>query len=175
MKRSRKSAGISLVSLVITIIVLIILTAVVIVTFMEGGIIDNAKESVFKNDIKTYQEQLVAIRGEEQIKVSTQAGYESKIIGKTITDKEEIKGILPEFKVEEYGDLFQIIDGKLVLVGTVEEDSKYEEWLKDLGYIEGTNECTNEGTNEGTTPTLKPIGEIAQVGDYVDYNIEGGR
>ena len=41
-----KKQGISLVALVITIIVLIILTGAVIVTFMEGGIIDRAKEII---------------------------------------------------------------------------------------------------------------------------------
>ena len=47
--------GISLIVLVITIIVLIILTAAVIVTFMEGGIVDRAKQATFKSDIRTYQ------------------------------------------------------------------------------------------------------------------------
>ena len=40
-----RKQGISLVALVITIIVLIILTGAVIVTFMEGGIIERAKEA----------------------------------------------------------------------------------------------------------------------------------
>ena len=51
-----KKQGISLVALVITIIVLIILTGAVIVTFMEGGIVDRAKEATFKSDIRSYQE-----------------------------------------------------------------------------------------------------------------------
>ena len=58
MKNFRK--GISLVALVITIIVLIILTAAVIITFMDGGIIDRAKEATFKSDIREYQAILVS-------------------------------------------------------------------------------------------------------------------
>ena len=71
MKNLSKKGGISLVALVITIIVLIILTGAVIVTFMEGGIVDRAKESVFKSDIRTYQEILAVKRADEYIEIAT--------------------------------------------------------------------------------------------------------
>ena len=72
MKNLSKKGGISLVALVITIIVLIILTGAVIVTFMDGGVIDRAKESVFKSDIRTYQSMLAVKLSEEQLTIHTQ-------------------------------------------------------------------------------------------------------
>ena len=55
MKNIRKG-GISLVALVITIIVMIILTGAVIMTFMDDGIIDRAKEAVIRSDYTTLVE-----------------------------------------------------------------------------------------------------------------------
>ena len=131
--RNNKTSGISLVALIVTIIVLIILTAAVIVTFMEGGIIDRAKESVFKSDIRTYQEILAVKRAEEQIKLATGNGEEElKLIDKTITG-EAIKEILPEFKVEEYGELIEVANGEIVAKKELNEEVLQEKWLIDLG------------------------------------------
>jgi len=162
LKNSRTS-GISLVALIVTIIVLIILTAAVIVTFMEGGIIDRAKESVFKSDIRTYQEILTVKRAEEQIKLATGKGEEElKLIDKTISG-EGIKDIIPEFKVEEYGAIVQIVDGVLVLGEGYESATDLQkEWLEDLGISAG------EENNEGIS-----LVSVAKVGNYVDYNIVG--
>jgi len=135
--RSNKTSGISLVALIVTIIVLIILTAAVIVTFMEGGIIDRAKESVFKSDIRTYQEILAVKRAEEQIKLATGNGEEElKLIDKTISG-EEIKEILPEFKEEEYGELIEVANGEIVAKKELDEEVMQEKWLIDLGIKKG--------------------------------------
>jgi len=138
MKNSSKRAGISLVALIVTIIVLIILTAAVIVTFMEGGVIDRAKESVFKSDIRTYQEILAVKRAEEQIKLATGNGEEEelKLIDKTITG-EAIKEILPEFKEEEYGELIEVTNGEIVAKKELDEEVLQEKWLIDLGIKKG--------------------------------------
>ncbi|MBE5821832.1 MAG: hypothetical protein E7311_04510 [Clostridiales bacterium] len=131
--KKSKTSGISLVALIVTIIVLIILTAAVIVTFMEGGIIDRAKESVFKSDIRTYQEILAVKRAEEQIKLATGNGEEElKLIDKTITG-EAIKGVLPEFKDEEYGELIEVTNGEIVAKKELNEEVIQEKWLIDLG------------------------------------------
>ncbi|MBE5822333.1 MAG: hypothetical protein E7311_07110 [Clostridiales bacterium] len=131
--KNNKTSGVSLVALIVTIIVLIILTAAVIVTFIEGGIIDRAKESVFKSDIRTYQEILAVKRAEEQIKLATGNGEEElKLIDKTITG-EKIKEVLPEFKVEEYGELIEVANGEIVAKKELDEEVLQEKWLIDLG------------------------------------------
>ncbi|MBE5821038.1 MAG: hypothetical protein E7311_00425 [Clostridiales bacterium] len=129
--KNKTTSGISLVALIVTIIVLIILTAAVIVTFMEGGIIDRAKEAVFKSDIRTYQEILAVKRAEEQIKIATGNGGESEL---NATELVDIKVILPEFK-DEYENLISISNGEIVLGSR--EDNPYRDWLIDLGIEAG--------------------------------------
>jgi len=150
--RSNKTLGISLVALIVTIIVLIILTAAVIVTFMEVGIIDRAKEAVFKSDIRTYQEILAVKNAEKQIELATGNG-EGGLYNET--DFEKIKEIIPEFK-EEYKDLIAISNGEIVL-GT-RTDDPYSTWLADLGI------------GAGKTSILA----LLEVGDYVKYIIPEG-
>jgi len=154
LKNSRTS-GISLVALIVTIIVLIILTAAVIVTFMEGGIIDRAKESVFKSDIRTYQEILAVKRAEEQIKLATGNGEEEelKLIDKTITG-EAIKEILPEFKEEEYGELIEVVDGEVVAKKELNEEVLQEKWLIDLGIGTGETPVADVEYNVGDEVTI---------------------
>ncbi|MBE5821929.1 MAG: hypothetical protein E7311_05015 [Clostridiales bacterium] len=147
--KNSKTSGISLVALIVTIIVLIILTAAVIVTFMEGGIIEKAKEAVFKSDIRTYQEILAVKNAEKQIELATGNG-EGGVINET--EYEKIKKIIPEFK-EEYKDLVGISNGEIVL-GT-RTDDPYSIWLTELGI--------------GVAKTSAVA--LFKVGDYVDYNI----
>ncbi|MBE5822154.1 MAG: hypothetical protein E7311_06195 [Clostridiales bacterium] len=125
MKKS--TSGISLVALVVTIIVLIILTAAVIVTFMEGGIIEKAKEAVFKSDIRIYQEILAVKNAEKQIELATGNGEGGLLNADTL---EKIQELIPEFK-EEYKDLVEIQNGEIVLGSRSEEP--YSTWLLDLG------------------------------------------
>ena len=125
----KTTSGISLVALIVTIIVLIILTAAVIVTFMEGGIIERAKEAVFKSDIRTYQEILLVKKGEEQIKIATGNGGESEL---NATELADIQKIIPEFK-EEYKDLIEISNGEIILGSRSE--NPYTDWLAELGIL----------------------------------------
>ena len=101
--KKKGASGISLVALVITIIVLIILTAAVILTFMEGGIIDKAKEAVFKSDMKTYQEQLVMAKAKQQIDVEMGkvADYDFSEIEESI--KEEYANVI---EIGEDGNIY---------------------------------------------------------------------
>ncbi|MBE5822006.1 MAG: hypothetical protein E7311_05425 [Clostridiales bacterium] len=147
--RRNKTSGISLVALIVTIIVLIILTAAVIVTFMEGGIIEKAKEAVFKSDIRTYQEILAVKNAEKQIELATGNGEGGLY---NADDLAGIQGIIPEFK-EEYKDLIVISNGEIVL-GT-RTDDPYSKWLADLGI------------GAGETSDIALLEE----GDYVVYSI----
>ncbi|MBE5821780.1 MAG: hypothetical protein E7311_04245 [Clostridiales bacterium] len=142
--KNSKTSGISLVALIVTIIVLIILTAAVIVTFMEGGIIEKAKEAVFKSDIRTYQEILAVKNAENMINLATGNGEGTQL------NSTEVKDIIPEFK-EEYAGMIAISNGEIVLG----EESKepYATWLADLGI--------------GVAKTS--VVALLEVGDYVDY------
>ena len=51
--------GISLIILVITIVVIIILAVAVLLNVIKNNPVENAKESTSKNDIKTFNEQLM--------------------------------------------------------------------------------------------------------------------
>ncbi|MBE5821526.1 MAG: hypothetical protein E7311_02930 [Clostridiales bacterium] len=153
--RNKRTSGISLVALIVTIIVLIILTATVIVTFMEGGIIEKTKEAVFKSDIRTYQEILAVKNAERQIELATGNGEGTEF---NATDLAEIQAIIPEFK-EEYKDLIAISNGEIVL--GIRNEETYSKWLADLGI--------GAGNNQGIT-----LASIAEVGDYVAYSIPEG-
>ncbi|MBE5821134.1 MAG: leucine-rich repeat domain-containing protein [Clostridiales bacterium] len=175
--KSKKTSGISLVALIVTIIVLIILTAAVIVTFMEGGIIDRAKESVFKSDIRTYQEILAVKRAEEQIKLATGNGEEEelKLIGKTITG-EDIKEIIPEFKVKEYGELIEVINGKIVAKQELNNEVLQGKWLIELG-VETGEEVVEEIVWDNSQAELLDIRDGIVYGykeDTRDYQTRKG-
>ena len=160
MKESSNKQGISLVVLIVTIIVLIILTAAVVVTFMEGGIVDRAKEAVFKNDMRTYQEQLLVKKAEAQIKRDTGTGEETDL---TADDTVELKQLLPELK-DEYIGVVNVVNGELVLGANVLADiselegdnARYKGWLNDLGIGSGLPE--------------NAIAKKVSVGDYVNYD-----
>ena len=53
-----KKRGISLIVLIVTIIVIIILAAVVILTISKNNPIESAKEATFKEDVRTFQDEL---------------------------------------------------------------------------------------------------------------------
>ncbi|MBE5821613.1 MAG: hypothetical protein E7311_03370 [Clostridiales bacterium] len=155
---SNKTSGISLVALIVTIIVLIILTAAVIVTFMEGGIIEKAKEAVFKSDIRTYQEILAVKNAEKQIELATGNG-EGGLYNETEYDK--IKEIIPEFK-EEYKDLIAISNGEIVLGSRT--DDPYSTWLADLGI----------GAGKNAIPENSVVTKL-EVGHYVNYDVPAAK
>ena len=54
----KSKKGISLIILIVTIIVIIILAAVVILTLSKNNPIDSAKEASFKEDARTFQDEL---------------------------------------------------------------------------------------------------------------------
>ena len=53
-----KKTGISLIVLIVTIIVIIILAAVVILTLSKNNPIESSKEASFKEDVRTFQDEL---------------------------------------------------------------------------------------------------------------------
>ena len=152
------TSGISLVALIVTIIVLIILTAAVIITFMDGGIVDKAKKATFRSDIRNYQDILLEKSSVRKIDRETGTGTEELINAETLA---EMKAIIPEFK-DEYENLVKIEDGKLVL-GT-REDQPYRDWLIELGIEAGSSNGGAVALSENA------IANKVAVGDYVNYS-----
>ena len=54
----KKKKGISLIVLIITVIVVIILAVTVILTITKNNPIESAKEAVFKEDVRAFQDEL---------------------------------------------------------------------------------------------------------------------
>ena len=61
----KKQNGISLIVLIVTIIVIIILAAVVILTLSKNNPIDSSKEATFKEDVRTFQDELAMYIGKD--------------------------------------------------------------------------------------------------------------
>ncbi len=133
-----------MVALIITIIVLIILTATVIITFKENGIIDKARQAVFKSDISTFREELTQYILKEQAETFNNFDKESL----TKTSYNEIKEVIKSFK-EKYGNKVIIYKGELAVNSTLLND-KEKEWALSLNLKQMLG---------GTTNGNLPIGE----------------
>ena len=107
MKTKDIKKGISLIFLIITIIVVIILAAVVILTLSKNNPIESAKEARFKEDVRTFQDELAMTVSKQY----TQAGgkRDEKI---TTFDFDEIQEHISSFS-EKYRDKFCIMNDEL--------------------------------------------------------------
>ena len=124
MRTKENKKGISLIVLIITIIVVIILAAVVILTLSKNNPIESAKEARFKEDIRTFQDELAMTVSKQY---ANAGGHRD---GKISTrDYEEIKEYIPSFS-EKYKNKFVIQDDQLMYVKTITETQK--KWCKDL-------------------------------------------
>ena len=116
--------GISLIVLIVTIIVIIILAAAVILTITKNNPVSSAKESAFKEDARTFQNDLALTvakaytdkQGQRDEKIST-------------SDFDEIKNYIPSF-TEKYKGKFIIQDDQLV--GTDSLSEKEKKWANDI-------------------------------------------
>ena len=107
MKTKEIKKGISLIVLIITIIVVIILAAVVILTLSKNNPIESAKEARFKEDVRTFQDELALAVSKEYASVG---GHRDEKISTSNFD--EIKEYIPSFS-EKYKDKFIIQDDEL--------------------------------------------------------------
>ena len=132
----KKKKGISLIVLIITIIIVIILAVTVILTITKNNPIESAKEAVFKEDVRAFQDELnmyisneyTRLQGQRDIKI-TAKGY-----GKD-GEKDSVYTYVPDFKKKYEGKL-AIKDDMIVYVGS---DAKEKEWLLNSGvYIAKT-------------------------------------
>ena len=119
-----KSKGISLTVLIVTIIVIIILAAVVILTLSKNNPIESAKEARFKEDVRTFQDELALTVSKQY---TTADGHRDEKI--TTSDFDEIKEYISSFS-EKYRDKFIIQDDELRY--TKQLDDKEKEYAQSL-------------------------------------------
>ena len=132
----KKKEGISLIVLIITIIVVTILAVTVILTITKNNPIESAKEAVFKEDVRAFQDELnmyisneyTRLQGQRDIKITAKK-YEKN------GGKDSVYTYIPDFKKKYEGKL-AIKDDMIVYVGS---DAKEKEWLLNSGvYIAKT-------------------------------------
>ncbi len=117
--------GISLIVLIITIIVVIILAAVVIITINKNNPVESAKEATFKEDVKSFQDDLALTVAKEY--TDMQGQRDQKI---STSNYDEIKNnYIPSF-TEKYKGKFIIKEDKLV--GTDELTKNEKIWSESL-------------------------------------------
>ena len=160
-----KKKGISLIVLIITIIVVIILAAVVILTISKNNLIESAKEARFKEDVRTFQDELALYISKQY----TNAGghWNGNINAKTY---DEIVNYIPSF-TKKYEGKFIINNNNLEYTNKLDENEKEyaqnlnvkEKVLKllpdeyqQVEYIEGTGtQWIDTGINANNNLSVK--------------------
>lgn len=92
--------------LIVTIIVIIILAATVVLTITKNNLIESAKEAVFKEDVRTFQDELNMYISKEY--TNLQGKRDSKITAKEYSkggEKNSVYTYLPDFKKKYEGKL----------------------------------------------------------------------
>ena len=114
----KKSKGISLIVLIITIIVVIILAAVVILTLSKNNPIESAKEARFKEDVRTFQDELALTVSKQY---TTAGGHWDGSISASTYD--EIVEYIPSF-TKKYEGKFVINKNNLEYTNKLDENEK---------------------------------------------------
>ena len=114
--------GVSLIVLIVTIIVIIILAAAVILTVSKNNPIDSAREATFKEDVRSFQDDLALSVSKDYTKKAGQR--DNKFNATTF---EEIQNYIPSFN-KKYDGKFVIKEDELIYVeDKVSENEKI--WL----------------------------------------------
>ena len=153
-----KSKGISLIVLIVTIIVIIILAAVVILTLSKNNQIEIAKEARFKEDVRTFQDELALSVSKQYAEAGGHRDYKINT-----TDFEDIKDNIPSFS-EKYKDKFVIENDELRYTGNLDEKEK--EYAKSLN-VKEKNLLPDE---------YQQVEYIESTGtQYIDTNFKGNQ
>ena len=158
----KSKKGISLIVLIITIIVVIILAAAVIITINKNNPVESAKEATFKEDVRSFQDELNMYISNEYTKL--QGMRDSKInTTNTPATYKEMQTYISSYK-EKYDKKLGIEDDKIVYFPK-EVTNNEKKWLEDLNIsvsshipfdpVEWDNDATPEDyflwDNDGTT------------------------
>ena len=118
-KKEVNKKGISLIVLIVTIIVIIILAAVVVLTITKNNPIESAKEAIFKEDVRTFQDELNMYIAKEYTKLQGQR--DDKI---TKLKFDEIKEYIESFS-RKYENKIAIDNDVLVYIGKNEKEKQW--------------------------------------------------
>ena len=122
--------GVSLIVLIVTIIVIVILAATVILTLSKNNPIESAREARFKEDVRTFQDELNMVIAKEY--TSLQGQRDKKITALEYIekgDKNSVYTYLSSF-TKKYENKIAIKEDEIVYVGF---DEKEREWLINSG------------------------------------------
>ena len=132
----KSKKGISLIVLIITIIVVIILAAVVIITINKNNPVESAKEATFKEDVRSFQDELNMYISNEYTKL--QGMRDSKINTTNIpATYKEMQTYISSYK-EKYDKKLGIEDDKIVYFPK-EVTNNEKKWLEDLNISVSSN------------------------------------
>ena len=158
----KSKKGISLIVLIITIIVVIILATAVIITINKNNPVESAKEATFKEDVRSFQDELNMYISNEYTKLQGMRDSKINTINIPATYK-EMQTYIPSYK-EKYDKKLGIEDDKIVYFPK-EVTNNEKKWLEDLNISASSNipfdpvEWDNDATpedyflwdNDGTT------------------------
>ena len=162
----KKKKGISLIVLIITIIVVIILAVTVILTVTKNNPIESAKEAVFKEDVRAFQDELNMYISKEYTYLQGQR--DSKITAKGYGkdgEKDSVYTYVPDFKKKYEGKL-AIKDDMIAYVGT---DAKEKEWLLNSGVYMSKTLTVKYVDQDGNK--LKEDTSIAVMDNYYSVDV----
>ena len=107
----KKKNGLSLIVLIITVIVVIILASVVILNMSKNNPIESSKEATFKEDVRTFQEELAMYISSEMVKDYN--GIREKITTSNMPSTDEMKEYIASFS-KKYEHKLGIYNDELV-------------------------------------------------------------
>ena len=117
-----RKRGISLIVLIVTIIVIIILAAVVILALSKNNPIESAKEAVFKEDIRTFQDELAMYIAKDY--TSSGGQRDGKI---SVTSLKDIQKYIQSFSKKYEGKFIIQNDGLMYQEDSLKKDEK--DWI----------------------------------------------
>ena len=122
--------GVSLIVLIVTVIVIVILAATVILVISKNNPIESAREAIFKEDVRMFQDELNMVIAKEY--TSLQGQRDKKITALEYTekgDKNSVYTYLSSF-TKKYENKIGIKEDEIIYVGL---DEKEREWLINSG------------------------------------------
>ena len=132
MKIKGNKKGISLTILIVTIIVVIILAAIVVLSFSKNNPLNIAREAAFKEDIRTYQNELNMVIAEQY--AEKLGKRKEKITALEYTkggEKNSVYTYISSFK-KKYENKIAIEEDKIVYIG---KDKKERMWMGSIAEI----------------------------------------
>lgn len=140
--------GLSLIMLIITIVIILILSSMVILNLNNGNLVSRASEVQFKNDLRTYQNEIAMYISSKKVKaeldgnvyytVKLNADSSSLVYDGQASNGENIITIITTMKAEDMNK-YVVSEGKLCYLPEAFPESTRKDqktWLSELGINE---------------------------------------